>query len=159
MIRRPPRSTRTDTLFPYTTLSRSQGVRTPVPAVRVCAARARGVTGRRLAQLVRPGSQAARPRPRSAATGADSPAARATLMDVSVLPAGFPAIRLSAARHCALVIVVLALAACATSQPATPPRGSLTTAPPQQQVAAIRAPAGDRNRKSVVSGKRVSVRV
>src|SRR3546814_3720272 len=120
-----------------------QGVRTPVPAVRVCAARARGGTGRRLAQLVRPGSQAARPRPRSAATGADSPAARATLMDVSVLPAGFPAIRLSAARHCALVIVVLALAACATSQPATPPRGSLTTATPQQQVAAIRAAAGD----------------
>src|SRR3546814_11043029 len=27
MIRRPPRSTRTDTLFPYTTLFRSQGVR------------------------------------------------------------------------------------------------------------------------------------
>src|SRR3546814_8605683 len=26
MIRRPPRSTRTDTLFPYTTLFRSQGV-------------------------------------------------------------------------------------------------------------------------------------
>src|SRR3546814_20243743 len=30
MIRRPPRSTRTDTLFPYTTLFRSQG-RTPPP--------------------------------------------------------------------------------------------------------------------------------
>src|SRR3546814_20173240 len=30
MIRRPPRSTRTDTLFPYTTLFRSQGV----PAMR-----------------------------------------------------------------------------------------------------------------------------
>src|SRR3546814_4246089 len=28
MIRRPPRSTRTDTLFPYTTLFRSQGART-----------------------------------------------------------------------------------------------------------------------------------
>src|SRR3546814_8864389 len=28
MIRRPPRSTRTDTLFPYTTLFRSQGHRT-----------------------------------------------------------------------------------------------------------------------------------
>src|SRR3546814_18026566 len=27
MIRRPPRSTRTDTLFPYTTLFRSEGVR------------------------------------------------------------------------------------------------------------------------------------
>src|SRR3546814_5771738 len=132
MSRRPPRPTRTDTLFPYTTLFRSlavggaieqhrcflpgcaalpvrQRVRTPVPAVRVCAARARGGTGRRLAQLVRPGSQAARPRPRSAATGADSPAARATVMDVSVLPAGFQAVRLSAARHRPLVIVLLAL--------------------------------------------------
>src|SRR3546814_4638080 len=29
MIRRPPRSTRTDTLFPYTTLFRSQGVARP----------------------------------------------------------------------------------------------------------------------------------
>src|SRR3546814_11777160 len=27
MIRRPPRSTRTDTLFPYTTLFRSEGIR------------------------------------------------------------------------------------------------------------------------------------
>src|SRR3546814_6219668 len=35
MIRRPPRSTRTDTLFPYTTLFRSQG----------------GVDGRHLAEL------------------------------------------------------------------------------------------------------------
>src|SRR3546814_8877623 len=31
MIRRPPRSTRTDTLFPYTTLFRSQFSRDPVP--------------------------------------------------------------------------------------------------------------------------------
>src|SRR3546814_8455404 len=31
MIRRPPRSTRTDTLFPYTTLFRSQGVAKPIP--------------------------------------------------------------------------------------------------------------------------------
>src|SRR3546814_11760009 len=29
MIRRPPRSTRTDTLFPYTTLFRSQGILSP----------------------------------------------------------------------------------------------------------------------------------
>src|SRR3546814_15888203 len=29
MIRRPPRSTRTDTLFPYTTLFRSRGYRAP----------------------------------------------------------------------------------------------------------------------------------
>src|SRR3546814_8651846 len=32
MIRRPPRSTRTDTLFPYTTLFRSQGDRATVTA-------------------------------------------------------------------------------------------------------------------------------
>src|SRR3546814_14811252 len=31
MIRRPPRSTRTDTLFPYTTLFRSVGTQEPVP--------------------------------------------------------------------------------------------------------------------------------
>src|SRR3546814_3492080 len=31
MIRRPPRSTRTDTLFPYTTLFRSDGGRGPRP--------------------------------------------------------------------------------------------------------------------------------
>src|SRR3546814_1212138 len=30
MIRRPPRSTRTDTLFPYTTLFRSQSLRFPI---------------------------------------------------------------------------------------------------------------------------------
>src|SRR3546814_9154869 len=34
MIRRPPRSTRTDTLFPYTTLFRSQ-IRTPLASLRV----------------------------------------------------------------------------------------------------------------------------
>src|SRR3546814_4732914 len=34
MIRRPPRSTRTDTLFPYTTLFRSDGNRTRVTDVR-----------------------------------------------------------------------------------------------------------------------------
>src|SRR3546814_18074997 len=31
MLRRPPRSTRTDTLFPYTTLFRSKGVGTIIP--------------------------------------------------------------------------------------------------------------------------------
>src|SRR3546814_132629 len=31
MIRRPPRSTRTDTLFPYTTLFRSSGLGIPLP--------------------------------------------------------------------------------------------------------------------------------
>src|SRR3546814_9562801 len=33
MIRRPPRSTRTDTLFPYTTLFRSHELRTPLNAI------------------------------------------------------------------------------------------------------------------------------
>src|SRR3546814_11713262 len=37
MIRRPPRSTRTDTLFPYTTLFRSSPLRLPVPpSVCIC---------------------------------------------------------------------------------------------------------------------------
>src|SRR3546814_10986019 len=35
MIRRPPRSTRTDTLFPYTTLFRSHGVAVPLQAFAV----------------------------------------------------------------------------------------------------------------------------
>src|SRR3546814_4476922 len=33
MIRRPPRSTRTDTLFPYTTLFRSRQLKTAMPAL------------------------------------------------------------------------------------------------------------------------------
>src|SRR3546814_8910136 len=41
MIRRPPRSTRTDTLFPYTTLFRSRGRR----AVPRCVSRRRGNRG------------------------------------------------------------------------------------------------------------------
>src|SRR3546814_9301255 len=36
MIRRPPRSTRTDTLFPYTTLFRSRIPRTPAATRRPC---------------------------------------------------------------------------------------------------------------------------
>src|SRR3546814_14132337 len=35
MIRRPPRSTRTDTLFPYTTLFRSHGSSGPIPITRI----------------------------------------------------------------------------------------------------------------------------
>src|SRR3546814_13863118 len=35
MIRRPPRSTRTDTLFPYTTLFRSRDLRVKYPEVRI----------------------------------------------------------------------------------------------------------------------------
>src|SRR3546814_11491110 len=37
MIRRPPRATRTDTLFPYTTLFRSELIRNLVCAVATCA--------------------------------------------------------------------------------------------------------------------------
>src|SRR3546814_3335761 len=55
MIRRPPRSTRTDTLFPYTTLFRSrhdprlhQGHRTPPPARRRAAGDLRALVGARL---------------------------------------------------------------------------------------------------------------
>src|SRR3546814_4325831 len=43
MIRRPPRSTRTDTLFPYTTLFRSRGVWigvTPLAGMLLCSAMA-----------------------------------------------------------------------------------------------------------------------
>src|SRR3546814_3434668 len=38
MIRRPPRSTRTDTLFPYTTLFRSAHIPHPAPPARPCGA-------------------------------------------------------------------------------------------------------------------------
>src|SRR3546814_6534756 len=47
MIRRPPRSTRTDTLFPYTTLFRSQGRQGPSARHRACGRRLAGA-GRRL---------------------------------------------------------------------------------------------------------------
>src|SRR3546814_3700610 len=53
MIRRPPRSTLTDTLFPYTTLFRSQG---RVPANRKIAARCR-YPATRSAQLQQPDCQ------------------------------------------------------------------------------------------------------
>src|SRR3546814_19530677 len=49
MIRRPPRSTRTDTLFPYTTLVRSHPGRT-VPAAGRCRSRAHSL--RRLRQAL-----------------------------------------------------------------------------------------------------------
>src|SRR3546814_3801924 len=51
MIRRPPRSTRTDTLFPYTTLFRSAGFDADDPVRRAGRARLpppRGVPGTRL---------------------------------------------------------------------------------------------------------------
>src|SRR3546814_18966224 len=50
MIRRPPRSTRTDTLFPYTTLFRSQRA---VPRGAPCGGRHRGWEGRDAADRLR----------------------------------------------------------------------------------------------------------
>src|SRR3546814_20911974 len=44
MIRRPPRSTRTDTLFPYTRLFRSAGTIAAANAEDMAAARAKGLT-------------------------------------------------------------------------------------------------------------------
>src|SRR3546814_5803891 len=43
MIRRPPRSTRTDTLFPYTTLFRSKGFGTKLDRTRTFVSRDRGL--------------------------------------------------------------------------------------------------------------------
>src|SRR3546814_2033211 len=60
MIRRPPRSTRTDTLFPYTTLFRSQDYRRSTPCAAVGAAAAVWV---KLAQAQRRGPQEGRLRP------------------------------------------------------------------------------------------------
>src|SRR3546814_2712898 len=71
MIRRPPRSTRTDTLFPYTTLFRSPGAATPArrahrdrrdrrrdprqhPARAPAQHRGQGVAGRLRHRLLRP---------------------------------------------------------------------------------------------------------
>src|SRR3546814_4937151 len=45
MIRRPPRSTRTDTLFPYTTLFRSRHQSAPASALRARSAKARPADG------------------------------------------------------------------------------------------------------------------
>src|SRR3546814_15313789 len=66
MIRRPPRSTRTDTLFPYTTLFRSWGATVRLPAeyvaehvelgYAVTAYRAQGVTVDTGHTLIEPGS-------------------------------------------------------------------------------------------------------
>src|SRR3546814_8586164 len=67
MIRRPPRATRTDTLFPYTTLFRSSAVRVGGPAgldAPACARQARAtvlrVVGRRKRCAVNSGSGLAR---------------------------------------------------------------------------------------------------
>src|SRR3546814_2639956 len=55
MIRRPPRSTRTDTLFPYTTLFRSTCANASWPAPRPTASRAR-IKGDVVRYLARPSS-------------------------------------------------------------------------------------------------------
>src|SRR3546814_4369608 len=65
MIRRPPRSTRTDTLFPYTTLFRSDGVDheprpQPMPAGDPCLARRAAHAGPHFRQRAAFGEQ---PRP------------------------------------------------------------------------------------------------
>src|SRR3546814_7162739 len=54
MLRRPPRSTRTDTLFPYTTLFRSDArAGIEIPAI----ARSAGATARLMVGKVRPGAR------------------------------------------------------------------------------------------------------
>src|SRR3546814_5869989 len=67
MIRRPPRSTRTDTLFPYTTLFRSRAVRLePCQLARHSRAGRRGALGVRVEGGDRPGAArrlARRPEP------------------------------------------------------------------------------------------------
>src|SRR3546814_3599199 len=53
MIRRPPRSTRTDTLFPYTTLFRSRFCRSSISRLRTCLLSAGCATSRMAAALVK----------------------------------------------------------------------------------------------------------
>src|SRR3546814_16619330 len=69
MIRRPPRSTRTDTLFPYTTLFRSRGEGGDGPALRLVA--------RRQDQPHRPPPLRPRPVPRGDGGGAGTAEHRA----------------------------------------------------------------------------------
>src|SRR3546814_3148940 len=57
MIRRPPRSTRTDTLFPYTTLFRSQRRRSAPPSGRCVPPRCRGSARRRAPRRPRSGGR------------------------------------------------------------------------------------------------------
>src|SRR3546814_2955184 len=80
MIRRPPRSTRTYTLFPYTTLFRSQGaglgtrpVRDPAGDPRRLARRQRGAGAR---GAVEPDVRPVRRAPSRAGRGAGAPLAR-----------------------------------------------------------------------------------
>src|SRR3546814_12172257 len=79
MIRRPPRSTRTDTLFPYTTLFRSAGAGAGLIALpnRLLGGMDAGALALLGAQASRPGRGAAVRRHRRTIAGAcPSPAAR-----------------------------------------------------------------------------------
>src|SRR3546814_6455498 len=68
MLRRPPRSTRTDTLFPYTRLFRSAG------HPRLCAQLARSAAPLRAAARLRPGRAAGEAEPDPQRTARDRPA-------------------------------------------------------------------------------------
>src|SRR3546814_9124597 len=71
MIRRPPRSTRTDTLFPYTTLFRSISVGPPAPL-------------RELLSLLRPSSYSTSPlRPRTEMRSEEHTSELQSLMRIS----------------------------------------------------------------------------
>src|SRR3546814_16455873 len=81
MIRRPPRSTRTDTLFPYTTLFRSMGdrrgaalVARRIPRLRLASAELRGRSGDRGRDTLRSGGRR-NPRDRRASRLGCDPAA------------------------------------------------------------------------------------
>src|SRR3546814_19540081 len=81
MIRRPPRSTRTDTLLPYTTLFRSEDSRRPLPRARARKGRrthdparpARSPADAQPAHLRRQRPSARRPEPRTARRCVDEP--------------------------------------------------------------------------------------
>src|SRR3546814_10625789 len=68
MIRRPPRSTRTDTLFPYTTLFRSPSIRGS-PAVRASAEIGRSSNAQRIVREPSSGSSVVRALGRTAQPG------------------------------------------------------------------------------------------
>src|SRR3546814_12042294 len=70
MIRRPPRSTRTDTLFPYTTLFRSGDMRNWTPLLLRCG------DGGGLVQVVHGRDPRAAPRPHAAGGAADRKSTR-----------------------------------------------------------------------------------
>src|SRR3546814_20452252 len=129
MLRRPPRSTRTDTLFPYTTLFRSDGL---VTTKRRADAADRSCTPPTSAT----GANKASSVSRRASDG--SPAGRVAVSAITIPPprccAAARYLRRRSRRH---------------------PRGEATPA----DLAALLRRRGCRDRKSVVSGKSGSVRV